>query len=221
MKFPTLFTFCLLITGFATAQDASTPAVFAYRTAMSGTSPTASDGYRDFRSKRERTLLGDLDFTGAWGGPTYNYSSTGDDWSLVRGGFGGLEFGKSVFLGYGGWKSRESFTTDQAPLIGDRPEYEFRHGGFIIAVAPGAENVVHPRITAIIGPGRIDVAGEGRDRMLVGQLMGGAEINLFQWFRLGLEGGYRFAGGVDSELVTSQDVSGAVVQIEARFGWSW
>ncbi|MBB4077854.1 hypothetical protein GGR28_000455 [Lewinella aquimaris] len=178
------------------------------------------DSYRDFSSRRDKTLLGDLDLTGVWGGPTYNYSSTGDDWSLVRGGFGGLEFGKSVFLGYGGWKARESFTTDDAPLTGIRPEYDFRHGGFIIAVSPGAENIVHPRFTAIVGPGRIDVKGEDRDRMLIGQLMAGAEINLFQWFRLGLEGGYRFASGVDSDFVTSKDVSGAVVQIEARFGWS-
>lgn len=172
-------------------------------------------------AQRERTLLGDLDLTGAWGGPTYNYSMTGDDWSLVRGGFGGLEFGENVFLGYGGWRARESFTTDEAPSIGDRPQYEFRHGGFILAYSPSRYATVHPRFTAIVGPGRIDVEGEGRDRMLVGQLMAGAEINMFQWFRLGIEGGYRFASGVESPTVTAQDVSGLVVQIEARFGFSW
>ncbi|NJB85490.1 hypothetical protein GGR26_001235 [Lewinella marina] len=199
----------------AYASTAVAPA-YAYRTSAAPALAT-----KDYSLRREKTLLGDLDLSGAWGGPTYNYSATGDDWSLVRGGFGGLEFGNNVFLGYGGWKARESFTTDEAPLIGSRPEYDFRHGGFIIGVTPGADNVIHPRFTAIVGPGRIDVANEGRDRMLVGQLMGGAELNLFQWFRLGIEGGYRFASGVDSQVVTAKDVSGAVVQIEARFGWSW
>ncbi len=188
----------------------------AYRTAT--TSVSSSSGYS---SRREKTLLGDLDFTGAWGGPTYNYSATGDDWALVRGGFGGLEFSENVFLGYGGWKAREKFQADGLPATGEDSGYDLRYGGFIIGVAPGASNVIHPRLTAIVGPGRIDVPNEGRDRLLVGQLMGGAEINLFQWFRLGIEGGYRFASGVDSDYVTARDVSGAVMQIEARFGWSW
>lgn len=218
--------FLLLFVGAtATAQDyayAAPPADaprLAYRPAASA-SPT-SGGSHDYSLRREKTLLGDLDLSGAWGGPTYNYSSTGDDWALVRGGFGGLEFGENVFLGYGGWAAREQFTTDDAPLVGDRPQYDFRHGGFIIGLAPGADNVIHPRFTAIVGPGRIEVEGGDRDRMLVGQLMAGAELNLFQWFRLGIEGGYRFASGVDNPVVTARDVSGAVVQIEARFGWSW
>ncbi|WP_157974244.1 hypothetical protein [Lewinella sp. IMCC34183] len=216
-----LFTGALAAQELAYAAPAPAPATdagprLAYRSAAPVHASVA-----DYSLRREKTLLGDLDFTGAWGGPTYNYSATGDDWSLVRGGFGGLEFGETVFLGYGGWKARENFTTDEEPLVGERPQYEFRHGGFIIGVAPGADNVIHPRFTAIVGPGRIDVEGEGRDRMLVGQLMGGAEINLFQWFRLGIEGGYRFASGVDSDVITAKDVSGAVVQIEARFGWSW
>lgn len=89
---------------------------------------------------------------------------------------------------------------------------------------------MHPRFTAIVGPGRIDIPNEGRlgvesisrDRLVVGQLMGGAEINITQWFRLGFEGGYRFASGVeDNDYVTARDISGAVVQIEARFGFSW
>ena len=172
-------------------------------------------------SAQERTLLGDLDLTGLWGGPTYNYSMTGDDWSFVRGGFGGLELSDEVFVGYGGWSSRESFTTDDASQGDNSPRYDFRHGGFILAYSPGRDRAIHPRFTSIIGPGRIDVAGEGRDRMLIGQLMAGAEVNVFQWFRLGIEGGYRFAGGVDSPTISARDVSGAVVQVEARFGFSW
>jgi len=173
----------------------------------------------DFSLRRERTLLGDLDLSGAWGGPTYNYSMTGDDWALLRGGFGGLEFGDEVFLGYGGWKARENFTVDE-PVVGS-PEFEFQHSGFIFAYSPFRDNAIHPRITTIIGPGRINVEGEGRDRMLVGQAMVGLELNLFQWFRLGADAGYRFANGVDSQLISDRDVSGALFQLEARFGFSW
>ena len=173
------------------------------------------------KPSRERTLLGDFDLTGAWGGPTYNYSATGDDWAFVRGGYGGLEFSDDVFLGYGGWHSREAFTTDDAPASGQRPQYSFRQGGLILAYSPGSDRTVHPRFTTILGPGRIDVAGGGRDRLLVGQVMAGAELNLTQWMRVGVEGGYRFVNGLETDGITARDVSGALVQIEARFGFSW
>ena len=228
-----LFPLFLLSACLMTAQSDGGPSValvtpapgatLAYRSeapapAASTTTSTTTLGNRSAR--RDKTLLGDLDLTGAWGGPTYNYSATGDDWALVRGGFGGLEFGGNFFVGYGGWKSREDFTTDEGSLDVASPRYTFRQGGLIMAYAPGADKMVHPRFTAIAGPGRIQQAGLPADRLFVGQLMVGAEINLTQWFRLGLEGGYRFVSGLDSDGITASDVSGAVMQIEARFGWS-
>lgn len=212
----TILLFALFATALLPAQMTVETAgpVLAYQTAEE----TKASNY-DFSPRRERTLLGDLDLSGAWGGPTYNYSMTGEDWALVRGGFGGLEFGEEVFLGYGGWKARESFTVDD-PVVGS-PEFDFQHSGFIFAYSPFRDNAIHPRISTIIGPGKIEVEGEGRDRMLVGQAMIGLELNLFQWFRLGADAGYRFANGVESNFITDQDVSGAVVQLEARFGFSW
>jgi len=179
-----------------------------------------------FKAKgRERTLLGDLDLSGAWGGPTYNYSATGNDWALMRGGFGGLEFSEELFVGYGGWKSREAFTVDD--VTSNSPEYDFNHSGLIIAYSPFADNAIHPRITTIIGPGRLEltderVSGPRDDRFLVGQAAVGLEFNMLQWFRLGIDGGYRFASGIDDvEGVTEKDLGGAFIQAEARFGFSW
>ncbi|CAH1000398.1 hypothetical protein LEM8419_01551 [Neolewinella maritima] len=232
--FTTLLFLASSALAFAQGPSSTAPAptdtgVRAYH--QSTTQPTANGDKRSRRyaPRRENTLFGDLDLSGLWGGPTYNYSATGDDWALVRGGFGGLELDDNVFIGYGGWSSRDPFTTDDVPSLIEQPTYDFRHGGFILAYSPGSDNTIHPRITTILGPGRIkgSVLGldgsvtEFQERMFVGQLMAGAEINLFQWFRLGIEGGYRFASGVDVEGVTANDVSGAVVQIEARFGLSW
>lgn len=216
MRF-TIFFFALFATTFLSAQaDVAVEApVFAYKTADA----TKATSNYDFSSRRERTLLGDLDLSGAWGGPTYNYTATGDDWALVRGGFGGLEFGDEVFLGYGGWKSREQFTVDNPNDAS--PNFDFQHGGFIFAYTPLRDNAIHPRITTVVGPGRVNLEGVGDDRMLVGQAMLGIELNLFQWFRLGIDGGYQFVNGIDLGNITDKDVSGAMVQIEARFGFSW
>lgn len=224
-----LFFFCLLGFSIVNGQaDVSVEApVLAYKTAENTESLTE---YK-IRSRRERTLLGDLDLSGAWGGPTYNYSMTGDDWALMRGGFGGLEFGDEFFLGYGGWKAREDFTVDDP--VASSPDYQFQHSGFILAYSPMRDSPIHPRITTIIGPGKFNINPNSindlpnpedidlEDRMLVAQAMIGFELNLFQWFRLGVDGGYRFANGIDNPVITEKDVSGAIFQIEARFGFSW
>lgn len=217
MKF-TFFAFLSLFSVGLFAQsspDASGP-ILAYEAEQK------TETVQTFQNNRERTLLGDLDLTGLWGGPTYNYSMSGNDWAFVRGGFGGLEFSDEFFLGYGGWRSRENFNIDNNPTV--ETEYSFRQGGLIMAYSPKRDNSIHPRFTAIIGPGSIDVVGDevtDRDRMLIGQAMAGLELNLFQVVRLGIDGGYRFANGVDTEGYSDKDVSGPVIQIEARFGFSW
>lgn len=210
-----LMLFFLLLAGlplFAQTAAAEGPAL-AYR------ATTETETLTSFKADRERTLLGDLDLTGIWGGPTYNYSSSGEDWAFMRGGFGGLEFGEEFFVGYGGWASRDQFNRDVDPTESTR--FDFRHGGVIIAYSPFRDNAVHPRLTTIIGPGRITDLEQNKDRFLVGQAALGVEFNLFQWLRLGVDGGYRFASGVDLDGFSDNDVSGSFFQIEARFGFSW
>lgn len=221
-----LLTFFICIFAF-TALSAQGISVDADGPALAYKPESSAATASNFKIKgRERTLLGDLDLSGAWGGPTYNYSATGDDWALMRGGFGGLEFSEELFIGYGGWKNREAFSTDEALSSGERPEYDFKHGGLIIAYSPFANSAIHPRITTVFGPGRFELkeqpaTGSRDDRFLVGQATIGLELNLFQWFRLGVDGGYRFASGIDNDVLTEQDISGAIIQAEARFGFSW
>lgn len=169
------------------------------------------------KAQRESTLLGDLDLTGAWGVVTYNYSGLGDDGAYVRGGYGGLEFGNQFFIGYGGWR-----TKDDVYLPDSDNNFKLRHGGFVTAYTLNSYKSIHPRFSFIIGPGRVEVDGK-RDRVFVAQPSAGVELNLFQVFRLGIEGGYRYVGNVaiDDIDISSDDVSSFFLQIEARFGFSW
>lgn len=168
-------------------------------------------------AQRERTLLGDMDLTGAWAGITYNWSGYGDDGAYVRGGYGGVELGNEFFIGYGGWRIK-----DEVRLADLNTNFELRHGGLIMAYTPNSFRAIHPRVSMTFGPGRVTV-GDQRDRIFVLQPAAGIELNLFQIFRLGIEGGYRYAGNVALENVdlASEDVSAFFVQVEARFGFSW
>lgn len=166
------------------------------------------------QAQREETLLGNLDMSGIWGGITYNYSSYESDWHLVRGGYGGLEFGRNVFLGYGGWNLKENVRTDRGS------EFDLRYGGFMLGITPLSYRAIHPRINFLVGPGRVKFEGDD-ERILVFQPSAGAEFNLFQWFRLGLEGGYRLVANNGLDNLTNEDVSAPFIQVDLRFGLSW
>ena len=57
-------------------------------------------------AQSEETLFNqtNMRLSGAWGSAAYNFSSfNGEDWTLIRGGYGGVEFGRDLFIGWGGW----------------------------------------------------------------------------------------------------------------------
>jgi hypothetical protein len=59
------------------------------------------------------------------------------------------------------------------------------------------------------------------DRIFAVQPTAGIEINVFRWFHVGLEGGYRFISDSNVEGLTDSDLSGPFGQATLRFGWSW
>lgn len=167
--------------------------------------------------QREETLFNRAGgLTGAWGAPVYNYSQFGEDWSYIRGGYGGLEFGRSLFIGWGGFR-----TKDQVDIEGSPSSFKMRYGGFMLGVAPNAYKAIHPRINILTGGGRLNFDDGDTDRVFVMQPSAGVEINLFQFMRLGLEGGYRFVLDSDIPELSSGDISSPFFQIDLRFGFSW
>lgn len=166
--------------------------------------------------QREETLFGRSGgLTGAWGAPVYNYSQFGEDWVYVRGGYGGLEFGRSLFIGWGGFRTKENVNIE-----GVDP-FRFRYGGLMLGVAPNSYRSVHARFNVLAGGGRLDLADGERDRVFVMQPSAGVEINIFQWMRLGLDGGYRFVMDSDVAGLESGDLSAPFFQIDLKFGFSW
>lgn len=166
--------------------------------------------------QREETLFGRAGgLSGAWGAPVYNYSQFGDDWIFIRGGYGGLEFGRSLFLGWGEFRSKEDINIEGAD------PFRFRYGGLFLGVAPNAYRSVHTRFNLLAGGGRLDLKDGGRDRVFVMQPSAGMEINFFQWMRMGVEGGYRFVLDSDLPNLNSGDLSTLFFQVDLKFGFSW
>jgi hypothetical protein len=173
-----------------------------------------------FTLQAQETIFGrnSLGLTGLWGGFSYNFSyfDADEDISYLRGGYGGLEFGNTVFVGYAGYRLK-----DEVQLENLNQTFGLRYGGLMLDFHPGSHKVVHPRFGVILGGGRLSISDGNTDRVFVAQPSVGLEINIFRWFRLGVQGGYRFVGSENIAGATSTDFSSPYGQIDLRFGISW
>lgn len=169
-------------------------------------------------AKAQETLFGSLDLTGFWFTTSQNFSLYDEDAQFFSGGSVDFEFGKSLYLGWSWSRMR-----DDALIQGrDRTDFfRLRHRGLNLAYAPGSNRVIHPRFGVFAGGGRLEVSGDAEDRVFGISPSLGAEINVTSWFRLGLEGGYRFITDVDAMGFDSEDFSTPYAQLQLRFGFSW
>jgi hypothetical protein len=170
-------------------------------------------------AQKEQTLFGSsgLRLSGGWGASTTSLTFFKDDFAITTGGFGGLEFGKTVFLGWGGFRTTNDFRIDK--LTTDR--VSMNYNGLMVGYAPKAHKAIHPQFMILGGGGRMSVRGEGTDEIFVIQPSAGVELNVLRWFRIGLEGGYRFVGDTDFNGIVDSDVSAPFGQLTFKFGYSW
>jgi hypothetical protein len=170
------------------------------------------------QAQSEETVLGsrNLGFSGIWGGSKHQLTRYGNTNNYVNGWHFGLEFGKALQIGVGGYNINDYI------LWNNQPSQEFDMKWRVVSLGYGFQNfrAVHPIVQVDAGRGKVKLAGEGEDHVFVIQPSAGVEINIFRWFHLGLEGGYRFV--TDSNLsLSDQQLSGAFGQASLKFGFSW
>jgi len=169
-------------------------------------------------AQKDQTVFnrGGLDFTGAWGGTQLALTSFGSEYGVMQGGYGGIEFNKNFFVGWGGYST---FSYDGIDQISN-DNYEMRYNGLMLGYGLKSYKMLHPRATVLLGGGRKEEAGLGADNVFVAQPGLGVEINVFRWFRVGLEGGYRIV--MNDDLATVDNTfSNGYGSVSFKFGWSW
>ncbi len=169
-------------------------------------------------AQKEETVIGDrgLGFSGIWGGYKHQLTQFGNTNSYVNGGFFGLEFGKSLLIGVGNYAVIDEFKWDGI----QNQEFDMRWHPFLIQYGIKNFKSIHPQVGFEIGRGRVDF-GESKDRVLVMQPSAGLELNIFRWFHLGVDGGYRFVSDSSTPGITNEDLSGWFGQATLKFGFSW
>ena len=170
-------------------------------------------------AQREETLFGDagLKLTGVWGGPIFGMSFFGDENAATRGAFWGLEFNDVILAGIGNERTFEPVLLQN----GDAGKYDFKHRGFYFNFYPAKEKVLHPAFGFMMGSGELKDELGNDDALFVVQPTAGFEINAFKWWKIGMDGGYRFVSRTDLPSINNQDLSAFFINLRLRFGWSW
>ena len=169
--------------------------------------------------QKEQTVIGNrgLGFSGFWAGSTAGLTKFGSDYSVMRGGFFGFEFGKTLLIGGSHAQLENNVKFDQLTA----QKFEMRYNGLQIGTGIGNWRAVHPTVSVLGANGKIKLASEGEDRIFVIQPQAGVEINVTRWFHLGLDGGYRFVTDTGLPSLSDSQLSGAFGEIRFKFGWSW
>jgi hypothetical protein len=177
-------------------------------------------GLNGLFAQRERTVVGSrgLGLSGIWGGSKHQLTQFGsnDKMSYVSGGGIGLEFGKALLVGWTRYNLTDEFNWDNI----ENQEFDLRWNSLALTYGFKNYKTFHPQIGVEVGRGKTTL-GDVTDRVLVVQPSAGLEINVFRWFHLGLDGGYRFVGDNSIAALSDQALSGWYAQASLKFGFSW
>ena len=166
-------------------------------------------------SQREETVFGSsgIDFTGVWGGSTNGLVEFNNNFSLSNSGYFLFEINNDFLIGWSGYGSGSTMANGDKAEIGGND--------LVLGYAFGSNKVIHPIIYAKGGQGSLKINEEKVDKVTVFEPSVGVEVNILRWFRVGLEGGYRFVTSVDAAGLDDNDFSSPVVGLRFKFGWSW
>lgn len=171
------------------------------------------------QAQGDETLFGEtgLRLTGAWGGFTTGTAMFEDETVPTFGSFGGVEFNKVLFVGLGSERTTGSVDFEKT----ESGSFKLKRSGLLFGVTPLSHKVWHPRASFAIGPGEVKLNNDREDDIFIVQPAAGLEVNVFQWWKLGLEGGYRFVSGTNIAELENEDLSSFFIHLKFRFGYSW
>ena len=186
---------------------------------------------QDFRRSsptQSEYLIGSNLKVGGFGGPFVEIGSMANKFSVLTGGGGAVLFNRAFFIGgFGQGLSNDIFY--DVPIEGrsERMKLDVGMGGIWAGYSVPATKVVHLIGQAKLGFGSAQLSPDDwrrndnqtyADESFVALCpQAGMEVNFAPWFRLSIEGGYRYFSGGDLPFV--DNLSGAYGALTLRFGW--
>ena len=167
---------------------------------------------------QQETVFGNVDVIGGFGGPYIEIGSINGQVGADVGGGGALMLDEFFIGGYG------QGTSYPDAMINDIDRnIKFSHGGLWFGYVKDQYKLFHLFSSLKLGWGRARLRAEDEpdvsDRIFVLTPEIGVEVNLTDFFKLSLGGGYRFVSGVSKlPVLDNGDFSSPVGILTFRFG---
>lgn len=168
-----------------------------------------------FAQNKEETIFNNtsFDLTGIWGGSTNGLVEFNNNFSLNNSGYFLFEVNNDILIGWSGYGSGTFLTNGDKAQIGGND--------LVLGYAFNSHKPIHPVVYAKGGRGSLELNEKKVDKVTVFEPSIGIEVNVFRWFKVGFEGGYRFVTNVDVNGLNDNDFSSPVIGLRLKFGWSW
>ena len=169
--------------------------------------------------QEEQTVFGKngMRISGVWVGPAVSVGKVDGEPLVFRGGYGGLEFGKRLFIGWGSFETDNDVHLD----VLDNDRFIMDYSGFILGYTLNSYKTLHSGISVMTGSGNAQLGESEKDNIFVFQPGIGVELNVFRWFHLSLDAGYRLVTNVNIPGMTDRKMSGSYAELKMKFGFSW
>ncbi len=170
-------------------------------------------------AQSEKTLFGTrkLKSSGGWGGYRLQAGNIADQEARISSFTFIGEYERKFIAGYNfNWVSNDVPYRFEQKVQNIKLRWHSLQLGYMLA----AHRVVHPIIELDLGIGRVKMNDIGKDRLFIASPSVGIELNLYRWFHLSLEGGYRAVTDVQLADLNNQKLSGAFGMLTLKFGWS-
>ncbi len=169
-------------------------------------------------SAQQETLFGNVDVVGGFGGPFIEFGSINCQVGADVGGGGAVVLDEFFIGGYGQCTSYADVMIDEADW-----NIKFNHGGLWFGYVPRQHKMTHLFSSLKLGWGKASLRRDGesdlKDRVftLIPEL--GVEVNLTDFMRLSIAGGYRWVNGISKfSALDNDDFSSPVGILTFRFG---
>jgi hypothetical protein len=172
----------------------------------------------------EQTLVKKDFESGGYGGPVWKLSSINGHSALLTGGRGGWILNHIFVIGVGGYSLSTEVKAD--PLSqNDKPLYiELYYGGLELEYIHNSDNMLHWTFHTLLGGGSVDLLEHDpenkieSDNLFVIEPSLNADLNITNWFRLGMGISYRLVTGITSDHISNSELSGFGGLLILKFG---
>ena len=167
---------------------------------------------------QQQTLVTGSVESGGMGAPVVKFTEIASEFSLLIGGRGGWIINSTFLLGGAGYGLANDVDLDGLP---PRRDMDFGYGGFEMEYINSSNRLIHFTIQALIGGGGLTTRVQNIwESEAVFVLEGGANLmlNVTDYFRIGLGGGYRWVTDVDIPILSNAAMSAPYFAMTFKFG---